>query len=184
MKKLILLYVILFTVFALGCGGGGSSSLVGPEITYADNTKLADEYPVVNTNYGSVRNIMSSSATTDTERRDLVNDLLFYFSDEFKDKAGNFAKDKIQTTTLDYLKQYTLSSYNFSPVIKGGVGHDYNEATGILTVKTLISISAVANTGSMDINVSKVFDIEWKELSEDNWVIVGGFPTTKAELGL
>jgi len=36
----------------------------------------------------------------------------------------------------------------------------------------------------MDINVSKVFDIEWKELSEDNWVIVGGFPTTKAELGL
>ena len=90
MKKLILLFVILFTAFALGCGGGGSSSLVGPEITYVDNTKLADEYPAVNTNYGSVRNIMSSSATTDTERRDLVNDLLFYFSDEFKDKALDF----------------------------------------------------------------------------------------------
>jgi len=184
MKKLILLFVILFTVFTLGCGGGGSSSLVGPEITYADNTKLADEYPDVNTNYGSVKDIMKSPASTEAQRTDLVNKLLVYFSDEFKDKAGNSAKDKIQTTTLDYLKQYTLSSYNFSPVIKYGVGHDYNEATGILTVKTLISISAVANTGSMDINVSKVFDIEWKELSEDNWVIVGGFPTTKAELGL
>jgi len=176
MKKLILLFVILFTGFALGCGGGGSSSLVGPEITYADNTKLADDYPRVNTNYGSVKDIMKSPASTEAQRTDLVNKLLVYFSDEFK--------DKIQTTTLDYLKQYTLSSYNFSPVIKDGVGHDYNEATGILTVKTLISISAVANTGSMDINVSKVFDIEWKELSEDNWVIVGGFPTTKAELGL
>lgn len=182
MKKLILLFVILFTAFALGCGGGGSSSPVGPEITYADNTKLADKYPAVSINYGSVKKIMSSPATTDTERTGLVNDLLVYFSDEFKDKAGNSAKDKIRTTTLDYLKQYTLSSYNFSPVIKDGLGHDYNEATGILTVKTLIS--AVANTGSMDINVSKVFDIEWKELSEDNWVIVGGFPTTKAELGL
>lgn len=184
MKKLILLFVILFTVFTLGCGGGGSSSLVGPEITYADNTKLADDYPRVNTNYGSVKDIMKSPASTEAQRTDLVNKLLVYFSDEFKDKAGNSAKDKIRTTTLDYLKQYTLSSYNFSPVIKDGVGHVYNEATGILTVKTLISISAVANTGSMDINVSKVFDIEWKELSGSNWVIVGGFPTTKAELGL
>ncbi|OQB46664.1 MAG: hypothetical protein BWY02_02275 [bacterium ADurb.Bin157] len=181
MKKLILLFVILFTGFALGCGGGGSSSLVGPEITYADNTKLADEYPAVSKNYGSVKNIMSSPATTDTERTDLVNDLLVYFSDEFKDKAGNSAKDKIRTTTLDYLKQYSLSSYKFSPVIKDGVGHDYNEATGILTVKTLIS--AVANSGSLVINVNKVFDIEWKS-SGSNWVIVGGFPTTKAELGL
>ena len=181
MKKLILLFVILFTVFTLGCGGGGSSSLVGPEITYADNTKLADEYPDVNTNYRSVKNIMSSPATTDTERRDLVNDLLFYFSDEFKDKAGNSAKDKIRTTTLDYLKQYTLSSYKFSPVIKDEVGHDYDDATDILTVKTLIS--AVANSGSLVINVNKVFDIEWKS-SGSNWVIVGGFPTTKAELGL
>lgn len=177
MKKLILLFVILFTVFTLGCGGGGSSSLVGPEITYADNTKLADEYPDVNTNYVSVRNIMSSSATTDTERRDLVNKLLVYFSDEFKDKAGNSAKDKIRTTTLDYLKQYTLSSYNFSPVIK----HDYDAATDILTVKTLIN--AVADSGTLVINVNKVFDIEWK-LSGSKWVIVGGFPTTKAELGL
>lgn len=179
MKKLILLFVILFTVFTLGCGGGGSSSLVGPEITYADNTKLADEYLAVNTNYGSVRKIMSSSATTDTERRDLVNDLLFYFSDEFKDKAGNSAKDKIRTTTLDYLKQYTLSSYKFSPVIKDEVGHDYDAE--ILTVKTLIN--AVANSGGLVINVNKVFDIEWKS-SGSNWVIVGGFPTTKAELGL
>jgi len=181
MKKLILLFVILFTVFTLGCGGGGSSSLVGPEITYADNTKLADEYPDVNTNYRSVKNIMSSPATTDTERRDLVNDLLFYFSDEFKDKAGNSAKDKIRTTTLDYLKQYTLSSYKFSPVIKDEVGHDYDDATDILTVKTLIN--AVANSGGLVINVNKVFDIEWK-LSGSDWVIVGGFPTTKAELGL
>lgn len=181
MKKLILLFVILFTVFTLGCGGGGSSSPVGPEITYADNTKLADEYRDVNTNYGSVKDIMKSPASTEAQRTDLVDDLLVYFSDEFKDKAGNFAKDKIQTTTLDYLKQYTLSSYNFSPVIKDGVGHDYNEATGILTVKTLIS--AVANSGSLVINVNKVFDIEWK-LSGSDWVIVGGFPTTKAELGL
>lgn len=181
MKKLILLFVILFTVFTLGCGGGGSSSLVGPEITYADNTKLADEYLAVNTNYGSVRNIMSSPASTEAERTDLVNNLLVYFSDEFKDKAGNSAKDKIRTTTLDYLKQYTLSSYKFSPVIKDEVGHDYDVATDILTVKTLIN--AVANSGSLVINVNKVFDIEWKS-SGSNWVIVGGFPTTKAELGL
>ncbi|MGI6444801.1 MAG: hypothetical protein ACOX2I_03700 [Candidatus Ozemobacteraceae bacterium] len=173
MKKLILLFVILFTAFALGCGGGGSSSLVGPEITYVDNTKLADEYPAVNTNYGSVRNIMSSPASTEAERTDLVNNLLVYFSDEFK--------DKIRTTTLDYLEQYTLSSYKFSPVIKDEVGHDYDDATDILTVKTLIN--AVANSGTLVINVNKVFDIEWK-LSESNWVIVGGFPTTKAELGL
>lgn len=173
MKKLILLFVILFTVFALGCGGGGSSSLVGPEITYADNTKLADEYPAVSINYGSVKKIMSSPATTDTERTDLVNNLLVYFSDEFK--------DKIQTTTLDYLKQYSLSSYKFSPVIKDEMGHDYDAATQILTVKTLIN--AVANSGSLVINVNKVFDVEWK-LSGSNWVIVGGFPTTKAELGL
>lgn len=169
MKKLILLFVILFTAFALGCGGGG----VGPEITYADNTKLADEYPAVSTNYGSVKNIMSSPATIDTERTDLVNDLLVYFSDEFK--------DKIRTTTLDYLKQYSLSSYKFSPVIKDEIGHDYDAATEILTVRTLIQ--AVASSGSMTINVDKVFDIEWK-LSGSNWVIVGGFPTTKAELGL
>lgn len=181
MKKLILLFVILFTVFTLGCGGGGSSSLVGPEITYADNTKLADEYLAVNTNYGSVRNIMSSPASTEAERTDLVNKLLVYFSDEFKDKAGNSAKDKIRTTTLDYLAQYTLSSYKFSPVIKDEVGHDYDAATEILTVKTLIN--AVANSGSLVINVNKVFDIEWKS-SGSNWVIVGGFPTTKAELGL
>lgn len=181
MKKLILLFVILFTVFTLGCGGGGSSSLVGPEITYADNTKLADEYLAVNTNYGSVRNIMSSPASTEAERTDLVNKLLVYFSDEFKDKAGNSAKDKIRTTTLDYLKQYTLSSYKFSPVIKDEVGHDYDVATDILTVKTLIN--AVANSGGLVINVNKVFDIEWKS-SGSNWVIVGGFPTTKAELGL
>lgn len=181
MKKLILLFVILFTAFALGCGGGGSSSLVGPEITYVDNTKLTDEYPAVNTNYGSVRNIMSSPASTEAERTDLVNNLLVYFSDEFKDKAGNSAKDKIRTTTLDYLKQYTLSSYKFSPVIKDEVGHDYDAATEILTVKTLIN--AVANSGSLVINVNKVFDIEWK-LSGSDWVIVGGFPTTKAELGL
>lgn len=173
MKKLILLFVILFTVFALGCGGGGSSSLVGPEITYADNTKLADEYPAVSINYGSVKKIMSSPATTDTERTDLVNNLLVYFSDEFK--------DKIRTTTLDYLKQYSLSSYKFSPVIKDEMGHDYDAATQILTVKTLIN--AVANSGSLVINVNKVFDVEWK-LSGSNWVIVGGFPTTKAELGL
>lgn len=181
MKKLILLFVILFTAFALGCGGGGSSSLVGPEITYVDNTKLADKYPDVNTNYGSVRNIMSSPASTEAERRDLVNKLLVYFSDEFKDKAGNSAKDKIRTTTLDYLKQYTLSSYKFSPVIKDEVGHVNDAATDILTVKTLIN--AVANSGSLVINVNKVFDIEWKS-SGSNWVIVGGFPTTKAELGL
>lgn len=181
MKKLILLFVILFTVFTLGCGGGGSSSLVGPEITYADNTKLADKYSAVNTNYVSVKNIMSSPASTDTERTGLVNNLLVYFSDEFKDKAGNSAKDKIRTTTLDYLKQYTLSSYKFSPVIKDEVGHDYDVATDILTVKTLIN--AVANSGSLVINVNKVFDIEWKS-SGSNWVIVGGFPTTKAELGL
>lgn len=181
MKKLILLFVILFTVFTLGCGGGGSSSLVGPEITYADNTKLADEYPDVNTNYVSVKNIMSSSATTEAERTDLVNKLLVYFSDEFKDKAGNSAKDKIRTTTLEYLEQYTLSSYKFSPVIKDEVGHDYDDATDILTVKTLIN--AVANSGTLVINVNKVFDVEWK-LSGSNWVIVGGFPTTKAELGL
>lgn len=181
MKKLILLFVILFTVFTLGCGGGGSSSLVGSEITYVDNTKLADKYPDVNTNYGSVRNIMSSPASTEAERTDLVNKLLVYFSDEFKDKAGNSAKDKIRTTTLDYLKQYTLSSYKFSPVIKDEVGHDYDVATDILTVKTLIN--AVANSGSLVINVNKVFDIEWKS-SGSNWVIVGGFPTTKAELGL
>lgn len=174
MKKLILLFVILFTVFTLGCGGGGSSSLVGPEITYADNTKLADDYPRVNTNYGSVKDIMKSPASTEAQRTDLVNKLLVYFSDEFK--------DKIRTTTLDYLKQYTLSSYNFSPVIKDGVGHVYNEATGILTVKTLIN--AVANSGTLVINVNKVFDVEWKKLSGSNWVIVGGFPTTKAELGL
>ncbi|MDD2624905.1 MAG: hypothetical protein PHF29_09630 [Candidatus Riflebacteria bacterium] len=180
MKKFILSLIVLVSLFAAGCGGGGSSS-VGPEIKYPDNTKLADDYPAVNTNYASVKDVMSSPTSTEAERTELTNDLLMYFSDDFKDKDGNDAKEKIQATTLDYLEQYSLSSYKFSPIIKDEVGHNYNETTGILTVRTLIQ--AVANSGSMTINVDKVFDIEWK-LSNGNWVIVGGFPTTKAELGL
>lgn len=186
MKKAILyLFLLLFTLFLTGCGGSGGSNPAGPPPpTYSSNEQLKTDNPIVAKNYGTLKSTMTKSASTETEQISLTTELLTHFSNNFKDKDGNDAKAKVESTTLSYLKDYKINSYDFKPVIQDGVAHTNSTATSI-TVRTLIELSVTQRSNSTVISVSnRFFDIVWEKNESGDWLIVSGFPTTRGELGL
>jgi hypothetical protein len=185
MKKAILyLFLLLFTLFLTGCGGSGGSNPVGPEKTYLENVELKTANPIVATNYGTLKSIMKMSTDSRAEQQSLAEELMKHFSQDFKDKENKDAKTKVKDTTLSYLKDYKINSYDFKPVIQDGVAHTNSTATTI-TVRTLIELNVTQRSNSTVIIVpNRFFDIVWEKNESGDWLIVSGFPTTRGELGL
>lgn len=189
MKNGIVIFIVLFVALIVGCGGSGvsgGSNPAGPKIqAYFENLLLKSGHPTVSGNYIALNDLMNTKPKTESERNDLVTELLSYFSDDFKGKNINDNKDKIKDTTLDYLKDYTIKSYKFIPATekKDEVGHSLDSLDNtVLVVKTYISINVYDDNSS--ISVSKFFDIRWKKYSDDNCQIISGFPVTRDELGI
>lgn len=190
MKK-VFIYLILtiVTISLVGCGGsgGGGSSSHRPTVPEL-NANLATDYPIVNENYSEIKNIMKSSTKEQGEQDALVSSLLGYFSDDFKDKKGNSAKTKIESTTKDYLSEWNIVSYEFVPAVEDGVSHTVDPNTNILTVKTFLKIHVTDKAaGSSSINTDgDYFDLQWEKQpgNPETWKIIAGFPTTRAELGI
>lgn len=186
MKKILFyLSLLVFTLFLTGCGGGGGSNPAGPQkVNYPENVELKTANPHVATNYGTLKSIMTKPSSTEAEQASLTTKLLTHFSKNFKDDEGNDAWAKIQSSTLSNLKKYKINSYEFKPIVKDGIAHTNSSDTSI-TVQTLIELNVTTRSSGSTIDiVNKTFNITWGKNESGDWLIISGFPTTSAKLGL
>lgn len=191
MKKLFILFGLLYVIALAGCGGGGGGNSEPSTSPVPALKELEEDYPTVKADYDSIRNSFASAINDRTENNvnTEITKLMEVFSDDFsEDGIGKEAlKTKLInkiTDTSNIIATYTVTPVIFTSVVDSSRGTKIN-SDGTLSVATQLYVTGRTSGGEGPrFTYNQVFDIRLRnEGTPENpdWKIISGFPTTSSK---